>query len=144
MKKIYYLLTFVFLIGCNIESAERERINEQKRLDSISDIRAGVTSITGTPVEMPSSRYFLVSYTSQEKRSGSSTISGNTWFSADGFPNKRQIDSMVYVSFPLKRSCYQNVIVTSIFEFKSESDYDSFGNNYKGDKKPKRHIQCSY
>lgn len=74
----------------------------------------------------PLHRYFLFSYVTQLKNSVD-PITGDFWFRATGFPSKNEFDSLVYASLKYKKSCYQNIIVTGIYEFKNEEDFEAFG-----------------
>lgn len=94
-----------------------------------------------SPVIVDSFRYFMIAYhvTSKDRRQ---TSYGSRWLDVKGFPSKKWIDSIVYTALPLQKSCYQSIIVTSIFEFKNHEDFNSYLKDYKGDPNPKKQIQC--
>lgn len=88
-------------------------------------------------------RYFLISYIVRLKNhEDKQDIEGDVWFSCDGFPKKHDMDSIVFDGLEYKKGCYQNVIVTSIFEFKNREDYLAFGYGTKADIKKVRHKSC--
>lgn len=93
----------------------------------------------------PIERYFLVSYVTNFKGAtlSESYIEGYVSFSADGFPRKEGIDSMVYADLVRRKSCYEGIVIKSIFEFKNQRDYLSFSYKAKSNVKPvKKHIDC--
>ena len=52
-------------------------------------------------------------------------------------------DSVIMPYLPLKKSCYQNFIIRSIFEFKTKQDYLNFNSGYKSGKIYKNKINCT-
>lgn len=65
-------------------------------------------------------RYFLVTY----ETSGGNY--GNYSFRANGFPAYNEIDSNVFETFPMDRSCYGKLIIYNIYEFKDSVDYNNY------------------
>lgn len=90
----------------------------------------------------PQTRYFLVSYSCLTKDE-SKTITGFRIFSSsNGFFSIRQFDSLCFADFPNARNCYQQIIITYLYEFKSQQDFDDFQVNAKWQKLPKNKITC--
>lgn len=69
-------------------------------------------------------------------------INGDFWFSSDGMPTKNSIDSTVFDALPMKKSCYQRIIIDFIYEFKTQEDFEYFGLNYKSSPTYKKHSDC--
>lgn len=80
-------------------------------------------------VQEGTGRFLLISYTTKLKND-SKIIYGNMWFSAAYFPTKNEIDSLAFSGLPKVRSCYQHIIITSIYEFKNGLDFERFRDNY--------------
>lgn len=78
-----------------------------------------------TIVDNDGERFFLISY-QPLNRDGGGEIDGYICLSRWSFPTKKYIDSVVYAGLEKKKECYQSIVVLSIFEFKSEKDYNSF------------------
>ena len=95
-----------------------------------------------TSIQPISYRYFLVSYVTRLKDDNTPDIEGDLTIESDLFPNKPQIDSIVYRSLIKKRKCYQDIVITNIFEFKNQSDYTAFNQNVKYKKEPKKKDPC--
>lgn len=87
-------------------------------------------------------RFFYFSYSTCQVNNGFSTVEGFQYIASDYFPRKTFLDSLVFDRLPLKRKCYQNVIITSIFEFESEADYLSFSTNVVDGKSIKNKKNC--
>jgi hypothetical protein len=80
-------------------------------------------------------RYFYVYYQVNDL-DGTRNTSGDIWFPCDGFPTKLQIDSIVADGLSKSPECYQPILISYFFEFKSKEDFDAFGKNYKGNLTP--------
>ena len=76
-------------------------------------------------------RYFYITYHTTSV-DGDHTEIGDIRFSHSGFPSLQHIDSMVYDGLAKRRECYQPVIITYLFEFKSKEDFDCFIKNDTG------------
>jgi len=75
-------------------------------------------------------RYFLVSYSTKFINiNDAGDIQGNISIISDRFPARSEIDSVVYSYLLNKKSAYQSIIITSIFEFHSENDYRNFNSD---------------
>lgn len=136
MKKLL-ILTLLFVgVGCN-----SGKENAYRKVEVVNPIVVHDTIYLIDKPEVPTERYFMVSYQVTTKDNKSSNY-GSRWFNLNSFPSKKWIDSIVYKALPLKRSCYQSIIVTSIFEFKSHDDFNSYLKDYKGTPNPKKQIQC--
>ncbi len=91
--------------------------------------------------EKDTDRYFMIAYETKLKNDDRK-ITGTMWIDCNGFPNKTDIDSMVYADLWHKKECYQNVIILSIYEFKNAMDYYSFGVGVKQAKIYKNKKEC--
>lgn len=80
-------------------------------------------------------RYFLISYTLCLKND-IRPITGQLWLSTilGKFPNYNDVQTRIFKSLLYERSCYQQVIILSIFEFKEQRDFEEFGRGIGGDK----------
>jgi hypothetical protein len=76
-------------------------------------------------------RYFYVYYQENEL-DGTRSNPGDFWFKWNGFPSKRQIDSIIYDFSSKNKECYQPILISYFFEFKSKEDFDAFGEGYHG------------
>src|ERR1700753_3591415 len=76
-------------------------------------------------------RYFFISYEVQEKeKDNTHNVHGNWWgFRRGAFFNFKDVSDYVFACLPMKRECYQNVIITDWTEFKDKADYDNFTAN---------------
>lgn len=82
-----------------------------------------------------SERYFYVYYQANSL-DGSQNSPGDIWFPWSGFPAKHELDSLIYDGLGKKKECYQPILVSYFFEFKSKEDFDVFGKDYKGNITP--------
>jgi len=71
--------------------------------------------------ETDQSRYFMVSYTVFDK-DGQTAADGNSWFPYPGFPPFTRICEFIYSGMSMKRECYSNIIMRSIYEFRDRQD----------------------
>jgi len=136
MKKIL-LFAFIVVMGCTQKEKAPYLIRGVQVLgnwDSVYLYSDGHLNIIGKD-PLPTKRYFLISYKFRLKYSDPIGGDGNTWFSADAFPNKANIDSIVFAGLDHEKSCYQPILVNSIYEFKNEEDFNSYVFNYPGSKK---------
>ncbi len=141
-KSILLLLLPIVFIGCNQQKPYKIKIvNDSTIYAPSGNLRRTADTLSDKAEDYVYTRYFLVSYQSMLK-DDHNPITGNLWFSASGFPTKREIDSMVYNGFAKKKSCYQSVIVLNIFEFKNIEDYIAYTDNYSGDKHSKKKESC--
>ncbi len=139
-KYIPYIIWIIFL-GVLLFIIDRSKHPDTPILPLPFKPKTTVTSLDSGSAPVSTERYFLVSYET-ELKNGYNKITGSNWFSCNGFPNKNDIDSIVYAGLECKKECYQHIVVLSIYEFKDVSDYLSFGDNYKSDPVPKKQKPC--
>jgi hypothetical protein len=149
------LLVFVFFLCCgaffsckpktdSVKSKPVELVREFKNTgnwDSVYLYTDGHLVIIQKKDTVKSQRFFLISYQYALKEF-TGTFNGDVWFSSDNFPSKKEIDSLVYDGLPNKKSCYQPILISSIFEFKNEDDFLRFDNNYVGNRSSNRKVSC--
>lgn len=112
-------------------------------LDSIYIYDDGhIVATTKDTVAKSTQRYFLITYQYALKEFEGIYV-GDVWFSADDFPSKNKIDRIIYNGLPRKRSCYQPIIISSIFEFRNEDDFLKFGHGYTGNRSRGRKLSCN-
>lgn len=133
MKKIITVLLCVVFVSCN--TIPKTIIQPIVIHDTIERKIAIDTSHRN--------RFFEISYETTLK-SGKETDYGNLYMVNDIFPNKNWIDNGVYKLLDYKKSCYQNVVITSIYEFKDQWDYYSYLYGYKLEKENKNKKPCTH
>lgn len=147
MKKQLCIILILFF-SCGFISCKEESANKKAAIKFRDSViaTAGIyypPSITSIPpMEYDFNRYFYITYLTSLKNKSKSEY-GEIWFYCNGysFPSKTFIDSSILSLLEYKKSCYQNFILTSIYEFKNKRDYNSFIANYKGEK-PKIKKSC--
>lgn len=148
-----YLFAILLLIGCKSKPeimkspsdfyAEGQKsVRDSIKLNWRGDFyRREIDSLNRKLHENEGMRYFLVGYQCMLK-DDHNPITGNLWFMADGFPTKREIDSMIYGGLSRRKECYQPVLILNIYEFKTFGDYLTYSNNYKGQADIKKKKKC--
>lgn len=148
-----YFLLLLLLIGCKSKPeimkspndfyAEGQKsVRDSIKLNWKGDVyRRTIDSLNNKLHENEGMRFFLVAYQCMLKDEHL-PVTGNLWFMSDGFPTKREIDSMIYDGLSKRKKCYQPVIVLNIYEFKTIGDYLSYSNHYKGQPDIKKKEKC--
>lgn len=125
----YFLLPLLMLYGCDgaykkevVKMPEPIQIN----IDSVVNELSKGFSIPD------SNRYFLISYTYTSTDSHSGGEGYCTYVCKNAFPSKKELDISIFQALPYVRSCYQSIIITSIFEFHNKADFLSFDSGNTG------------
>jgi hypothetical protein len=133
MRLLLIIMLVSIFFGCksgeNKQVAKKDTVVNSFRMYRIAD--------TVQPVK----RYFFVSYSTIDKNDNHE-ISGDLFFSHTGMFSKNELDSMCYEGFDHVKSCYQNIVIVSMFEFKNKADFDIFYDGHKNDELPKHKITC--
>jgi hypothetical protein len=149
MKKLSTLLiASILFYSCETETKKEPEkliacIKNCSDFDSIKVYSSGRLYYYFKRREINENRYFLISY-SYAFKEFDGFYQGDVWFEADNLPSKNEIDSLVFSGLPLKRSCYQPILINSIYEFKNKEDYFRFTSVYKSQLSTnKKKLECN-
>lgn len=146
MKTLYHLFIIFLLCGGGAGCSEKKKLYHGHiiAVDSTIPVIIHSSKFTFEPGNVAiynPDRYFYITYQTTFKNQSQSDY-GEVLISCKGFPQKTWIDSGIFSRLENKRSCYQNIILTSIYEFRNKEDYNSFMINYKGDKPTSHKKTC--
>ncbi len=113
---LLYLTLVCFIYGCDGMYPKKEKDVERY----YPDYTLGIDTVTYPFPTFDSNRYFLISYSTQTAIAYHD-IAGHFAIASKTFIPKKDIDSIVFDILPLKRKCYQEIVITSLFEFKNKA-----------------------
>ena len=129
MKHLLYLFTICLIaFGCNDkETSPDKNVISKDTLSFVKSEHAIVNDTLNVGLN-GTTRYFLIAYNFVPKNGSEMNGGGNgeMYIETDRFPSKKYLDSIGRSGMPHKKSYYQEIVITSIFEFKSKEDYQNF------------------
>lgn len=139
MKQLIIIILGIILItGC---SQKKEEPDLMPDLTPINYYENRLIDSSFLSIPDPN-RYFFISYLFGTYESPPGY--GDMVFSCRQYPSRNKIDSMIFTSLPLKRKCYQPLVILSMHEFSNKNDYDAYnrGRGRKNKFSRKVHENC--
>lgn len=121
-----YLLSALVLLCLSC----REVVKPKESRIVIRQLPDSTIALKADTVPKAPGRYFLISYITRERDWSDHGIEGQRWFETNLFPSHLELDSIIYSGLPKSKKCYQNIIFTNIYEFKTAQDYWRFRSDY--------------